>query len=538
MTFTAMPLAQRSHLFSKALVIMSENGETDRGTPATVKVLRGSTIRMITLETDCCYQAVLTRDPRFDGLFFVGVSSTRIYCRTVCRAKIPQQKNCTFYPSAAAAEQAGFRPCLLCRPELAPGNARIDATGRLAAAIARRIEEGTFIEQRFEDLAQALGVSERHLRRVVQQEFGVSPLELLQTYRLLLAKRLLTDTPLPIADVAYASGFGSLRRFNALFRDRYRLNPTQLRKTKTATITQDALVCEMTYRPPLDWQALLSYLAGRAIAGVETIEGNSYLRTVCLGQHHGWLAVEPFKDKNALQVKLSLSLVPVLQPTLARVKVLFDLAAEPQQIAAHLGSLAVHHPGLRVPGAFDSFEIAVRTILGQQVSVKAATTLMGRFVQCFGEPIATPFPTLTHLTPTAERVAQADITTIAALGIVGTRAQSIVALAQAIAERTFFLNPGCPIDQTIAQLQDLPGIGPWTAHYIAMRVLGDPDIFLPTDLGIRQALGETNPKRILAIATQWQPWRSYATLHLWKSLERKKGLLPELAQTKRMCSIV
>jgi AraC family transcriptional regulator, regulatory protein of adaptative response / DNA-3-methyladenine glycosylase II len=488
---------------------------------------------MITLDAECCYQAVLTHDARFDGVFFVGVSTTRIYCRTVCRAKTPQRKNCTFYPSAAAAEQLGFRPCLLCRPELAPGHARMDAMGRLAAAVARRMEEGTFIEQRFEDLALEFGVSERHLRRVVRQEFGVSPIELLQTHRLLLAKRLLTDTALPMADIAYSSGFSSLRRFNALFQDRYRLNPTQLRKTKTRTIAQDELVCEMAYRPPLDWQALLSYLKGRAIAGVETVESERYLRTVRLGQQHGWLAVEPVKGKNALRVTLSLSLVPVLLPALARVKSLFDLAAEPQQIAAHLGSLALDHPGLRVPGAFDGFEIAVRTILGQQVSVKAATTLMGRFVQCFGEPMETPFPALTHLTPTAEQVAQADISAITSLGILETRAKSIVALAQAVAERPLSLTPGSSIDQTIAQLQELPGIGPWTAHYIAMRVLADPDAFLPTDLGIRQALGETSPKRILAIAAQWQPWRSYATLHLWKSLERKE-VFSAPAQPKRV----
>jgi AraC family transcriptional regulator, regulatory protein of adaptative response / DNA-3-methyladenine glycosylase II len=491
---------------------------------------------MTILDADCCYQAVLTHDPRFDGVFFVGVSTTRIYCRTVCRAKTPQKRNCTFYPSAAAAEQVGFRPCLLCRPELAPGYARMDAMGRLAAAVARRMEEGTFIEQQFEDLALEFGVSERHLRRVVRQEFGVSPIELLQTHRLLLAKRLLTDTALPMVDIAYASGFSSLRRFNALFQDRYRLNPTQLRRTKTVT-AQDNLVCKVAYRPPLDWHALLIYLKGRAIAGVETVEGERYMRTVRLGQRHGWLAVEPIKEKNALRVTLSLSLVPALLPALARVKALFDLAAEPQQIAAHLGSLALHHPGLRVPGAFDGFEIAVRTILGQQVSVKAATTLMGRFVQCLGEPMITPFPSLTHLTPTAERVAQADLAVITSLGILETRAKSIIALAQAIAERTLSLTPGGSVDQTVARLQELPGIGPWTAHYIAMRILADPDVFLHTDLGIRQALGETNPKRMLATAAQWQPWRSYATLHLWKSLERKE-VIPQPAQPERVYSAV
>ena len=506
---------------------MSEKGETVREKPTTLKKIVISTIRMTTLDANWCYQALLARDPRFDGAFFVGVSTTRIYCRTVCSAKTPQKKNCTFYSSTAAAEQAGFRPCLVCRPELAPSNPCIDATGRLAAAIVRHIEEGTFTEQRFEYLAQELGVSEQHLHQIVRQKFGVSPIELLQTHRLLLAKRLLTDTTLPIADIAYASGFNSLQCLNTLFQDRYRLNPTQIRKTKTAKIAQDYLVSEVAYRPPLDWEALLSYLEKHAIASVEKVEGDRYFRTVRLGQHQGWLAVGPVREKNALQVKLSLSLLPVVPSVLARVKALFDLAAEPKQIAAHLGSLAFHHPGLRSPGAFDGFEVAVRTILGQQVSVKAATTLMGRFVQYFGEPIATPFPTLTHLTPTAEQVAQGDITAMIRLGIIRTRSTSILALAQAIAQRTISLTPGCSIEQTIAQLQELPGIGIWTAQYIAMRVFADPDIFLHTDLGIRQALGETSAKRILAFAAQWQPWRSYATLHLWKSLERTEKFIAD-----------
>lgn len=483
-----------------------------------------SLLNMITLNADRCYQAVLTRDPRFDGVFFVGVSSTRIYCRTVCWAKTPQQKNCTFYPSAAAAEQSGFRPCLLCRPELAPGNAPIDAMGQLAARIARRLEEGTLMEQSCEAIAQELGISERQLRRVVHQEFGVSPIELMQTHRLLLAKRLITDTSLSMADIAFASGFKSLRRFNALFRERYRMNPTQLRKKKTAALAQDYLVSEVFYRPPLDWPALLNYLTGRAVAGVEAIDSDRYYRTVRLGERQGWLVVEPIASKNALRVKLSLSLVPVLLPVLARVKAQFDLAADPQQIAAHLGALALHHPGLRVPGAFDGFEIAVRTILGQQVSIKAATTMMGRFVKAFGDPIATPYPKLTHLMPTAEQVVQLDITDLTALGILDTRGNSILALARAIAEGRVALTPGGATEEITEQLQGLPGIGPWTAQYIAMRVLADPDIFLHTDLGVRQALSETNAKRMLAIAAPWQPWRSYATHHLWKSLERGKGL--------------
>ncbi|WDD30179.1 DNA-3-methyladenine glycosylase 2 (plasmid) [Nostoc sp. UHCC 0926] len=483
---------------------------------------------MVNLDANCCYQAVLTRNPRFDGVFFVGVSTTRVYCRTICSAKTPQQKNCTFYSSTAAAEAGGFRPCLLCRPELAPSNAYIDANGRLAAAVIRHMEDGTFIEQGFEYLAQELRVSEEDIHQIVLQEFGVSLSQLLQTHRLLLAKRLLTDTTLSIADIASASGFKSLQNLDTLFQECYRLKPTQLRKAKIVKTAQDYLVSEVAYRPPLDWEALLSYLRIHAIAGVEKVEDNCYYRTVRLGEQQGWLMVEPIKGKNALQVKLSTSLLPVLLSVLRKIKALFDLAAEPEQIAAHLGSLALHHPGLRVPGAFDGFEIAVRTIIGQQVSVKAATTLMRRFVQCFGEPIVTPFPTLTHLTPSVEQIAQADITTITNLGIIKTRANSILELAQAIAQRSISLTPTSSIDQTIAQLQELPGIGTWTAQYIAMRVLAAPNAFLHTDLGIRQVLGESSAKRILAFSSQWQPWRSYATLHLWKYLERAEKFISHL----------
>jgi AraC family transcriptional regulator of adaptative response / DNA-3-methyladenine glycosylase II len=472
---------------------------------------------MTTLEKESCYQAVLTRDPRFDGVFFVGVSSTRIYCRTVCTAKTPRCDNCTFYPSAAAAEQAGYRPCLLCRPELAPGTARVDAVGRLATAIASRLEVEICTHCRLDDLAQELGVSERHLRRVVQQEFGASPGAIVQTHRLLLAKRLLTDTTLAIAEVAYASGFHSLRRFNASFKERYRLNPTQFRKSRVAP--QDSLVCEVAYRPPLDWQALLKFLAARMIRGVEAIEGDRYLRTVRVGGHSGWIVVEPSHVKHTLRIELSTSLVTVLLPTLARVKSLFDLAAEPQQIAAHLGELAVNRPGLRVPGAFDEFEVAVRAILGQQISVKAATTLMGRFVMAFADPATTPFQSLAHFTPTAECVAQVELENLTMLGITTTRARSISALATAIANHQLSLKSGSNVEQTMAKLRELPGVGEWTAQYIAMRVLGYPDAFPHTDLGIRKALGVTHPQQILAIARTWQPWRSYAAMHLWKSLE-------------------
>ena len=478
------------------------------------------------LDTASCYQALLTHDARFDGAFFVGVSTTRIYCRTVCTAKTPKPDRCTFYPSAATAEAAGYRPCLRCRPELAPGRAQIDAGDRLAGAAAGRIEEGALTEGSVADLARELGVGERHLRRVIAREFGVSPVQLAQTQRLLLAKRLLTDTDLSIGEIAFASGFSSLRRFNALFRERYRLNPTRLRKSRPAGTAPDTLVCEIGYKPPLDWEALLTFLVSRASCGVEAWDEGRYLRTVQIGERRGWLAAAPCPnplapDRPTLRVELSATLAPVLRPVLTRVKRLFDLAADPVVIAAHLGPLAETRPGLRVPGAFDGFEMAVRAILGQQVSVKAASTLAGHFAAAFGDPLETPFVALTHLAPTARRVAGEEPAALIALGILPTRAHSILALARAVTEGRIRLEPGGDVEAAMSKLQALPGIGEWTAQYIALRALGWPDAFPHTDLGIMTALGEKNPKRILEMADRWRPWRSYAAMHLWKSLGEK-----------------
>jgi AraC family transcriptional regulator, regulatory protein of adaptative response / DNA-3-methyladenine glycosylase II len=473
------------------------------------------------LDAPTCYQAILTHDARFDGRFFVGVATTRIYCRTVCTARTPRRESCTFYGSAAAAERAGYRPCLRCRPELAPGSAPLDSVSRLAAAAVRRIEDGALAEQRLGDLAAELGISDRHLRRVIDAEYGVSPIELVQTQRLHLAKRLLTDTALPVTEVAFASGFSSLRRFNALFRERYRLTPSDLRQRRGQIALPETLVAQVAFRPPLAADALFHYLQRRTWRGVEAIDDRQYLRTVAIGRHRGWLKIEPNGPRHTFRIEFSASLLPALLPLLARVKRLLDLAAEPQQIAAHLGPLAAAHPGLRVPGAFDSFEVAVRAVLGQQISVKAATTLAGWFVAAFGEPIETPFPTLTHLSPTAERVAGARPEELVSLGITTARANSLLALARACAEGKIVLEPGADVEGTLNRLKALPGIGEWTAQYVAMRALSWPDAFPATDLGVRKALNETNPTRVLQIAKAWQPWRSYATMHLWKSLEER-----------------
>lgn len=479
-----------------------------------------------TLDHESCYRALLAHDPRFDGAFFVGVATTGVYCRTVCPARTPRPENCTFHPSAAAAERAGFRPCLRCRPELAPGSARIDAVGRLAARAASRIEDGALTDAGVDDLAAEMGVSGRHLRRATLTAFGVTPVELAQTQRLLLATRLLTDTALPVTEVAFASGFSSVRRFNALFKERYRLNPSDLRRrrsTRSTAPTADRLTCEVAYRPPLDWTGMLRFLAGRTLTGVESVEGDCYRRTVAWQGRAGWINVFPAPGgKDALRVEVSGSLAPVLLPVLARVKRRFDLSAEPREIARCLGALAEARPGLRVPGAWDGFEAAARAVLGQQISVRAATTLAGRFARAFGEPVETPSPALTHRTPTAERVARADATEIIALGVVSARARTLIALARAVAEGSVTLEPGGDVEATTARLQELPGIGPWTAQYIALRALAWPDAFPHADLGVLKALNTTDPKRALQIAESWRPWRAYAVMHLWASLEESE----------------
>jgi AraC family transcriptional regulator of adaptative response / DNA-3-methyladenine glycosylase II len=479
------------------------------------------------LSTDHCYRALLSKDSRFDGKFFVGVSSTGIYCRPVCTAKTPMRTRCTFFPSAAAAEGAGFRPCLRCRPELAPGNAGVDASQRIAHAAASLIDDGFLEEQDLALLAARLGVTDRHLRRVFRAEFGVAPVGYAQTQRLLLAKRLLTDTALPVTDIALASGFGSVRRFNALFQARYRMQPNRLRNQESKNVGNPAMRFELAYRPPLPWETMLAFLGQRAIRGVEAVVGDEYRRTASIAHggvvHRGWIAVRPVARRAMLQVSMSAELAKVVPPVLARIKRLFDLACDPHAVAAQLGALTEAHPGLRVPGAFDGFELAVRAILGQQVTVKAATTLSGRLARTFGDPLETPWDALTHTFPGAQRIAALVVDDIASQGIIASRARSILALAGGIAAGTLVLAPGVDVDRTMAALRELPGIGEWTTQYIAMRALAWPDAFPHTDLGVMKALGETAPKRVLARAEPWQPWRAYAVMHLWHSTKSKES---------------
>ena len=471
-----------------------------------------------------CYRALRSHDARFDGRFFVGVSTTRIYCRPVCTARTPLRDHCEFFPSAAAAEARGFRPCLRCRPELAPGHAAVDAQRRLAQAAAGLIEDGSLGEEGLARLAGRLGVTDRHLRRVFRAEFGVAPVEYAQTQRLLLAKRLLTDTPMPVLDVAMASGFASLRRFNHLFRSRYRLAPMELRRTAPRREDASWLVFDLAYRPPYDWDAMLAFLERRAIPGVESVRAGLYERTLRIV--HGGVAltgrieVLPSPRRSALRVRVDPAFARCLPTVLARVKRLFDLACHPEEVAAGLGELAGAHPGLRLPGAVDGFEVAVRAIVGQQVTVRAARTLAGRIVAAFGTPLATPAAALTHAFPAPATLAALEPGAIAALGIVGSRARALVALAREAAEGRLPLEPSADVASTLARLEALPGIGPWTAQYIAMRALAWTDAFPMPDVGLAKALGEKSTARALARAEAWRPWRSYAVIHLWKSLEK------------------
>jgi len=475
------------------------------------------------------YSALTARDSRFDGLFFVGVTSTDVYCRPICPAKTPKQANCRFFDSPQQAEHAGFRPCLRCRPELAPGSAPVDDGQRIAQLIVQRLEEGSLdARSGLEAIADQFELSSRQIRRIVQRELGVPPIQLLLTRRLLLAKQLLTETTLPVTDIGFASGFSSLRRFNDAFVGRYRMPPTRLRQKATedsaAILGDQTSTLQLSYRPPYDWRGVLTFLEARALRGVEHVTGDSYARTVRLGDATGWMRVTQAKSKHALMVEFTHTLMPVLPALLARVRSLFDLNARPDLIAQHLGrdlrlrAAVKANPGLRVPGAFNGFEMGVRAILGQQVTVRAATTIAGRYVETFGLPIATPLAELSRLTPTAARVAAASVDELARHGIIASRAGSIIALAKAQRSGGLQLDGGSHHDpeHSIRQLTELPGIGPWTAHYIAMRALRWPDAFPKEDIVVRNNLGGISVKEAETVSQAWRPWRSYAVMHVWR----------------------
>ena len=489
------------------------------------------------IDADACYLALKARDARFDGRFFTGVTSTGIYCRPVCSVRLPRRENCRFFAHAAKAESAGFRPCLRCRPELAPGTpwwSIQDASTILAHQAARLLDDpdawnGNNVS--VQQLAERIGISDRHLRRIFETRFGVAPLQYLQTRRLLTAKQLLADTDLPIHQVAFSSGFASVRRFNAAFLAHYRLNPSTLRRAGAAP-AGGAVTVRLGYRPPYDIAAMAGFFDRRQIDGIERVDAATasgqprITRTLQFPfggkTFQGWFMASFDPPRHQLQLQVSDSLRQVLPQVIQRVRNTLDLDADPQAINEVLHASFPDADGLRVPGTPDGFELAVRAVLGQQITVAAARTLAQRLVRQWGEPVITPHRGLDRLFPSASVLAAADAATLGTLGVVRQRQAAIQALARAVAAGQLRLAAGVDVAATIAALKALPGIGDWTAHYIAMRALRWPDAFPSGDVALHKALGlqgQAQPARAAeALSQAWRPWRSYAVIRAWHQL--------------------
>ena len=476
------------------------------------------------LDEDQCYRAMQAKDARFDGRFFVCVTTTGIYCRPVCPARVPKRANCRFVASAAAAEEAGFRSCLRCRPETAPGTPAWAGTAATVSRALRLIEEGALDEGTVEALASRLGLGERQLRRLFLAHAGAGPQSVAANRRLLTAKQLISDTRMPLSDVAFAAGYTSLRRFNGAIRDAYGVAPTELRRAGE-TQAGGVIRIRLGYRPPFDFEHVLSYLAYRAIPGVEKAERGHYARSFDIDGVKGILSVSPAPRGHALDAQIRIfdagkGVLPV-RTIAARIRRLFDLDAEPGAIRAAfrrdplIGPRLARKPGLRMPGSFDGFELAIRAVLGQQISVKGATTIAGRIVAKSGAPCPANDEGLTHFFPSARILSGADLS---GLGLTGGRIATLAALAKATASGKVDFTPSESLEASIAALTALPGIGEWTAHYVALRAIGEPDAFPASDLGLRKAAGNGVPvsaKELEAMSEAWRPWRGYAALALW-----------------------
>lgn len=496
------------------------------------------------LNFDHCYKSIQSRDARFDGHFFSAVTSTGIYCRPVCPAQTPQPQNVRFYASATAAEAGGFRACRRCRPESAPGspdwNVRADLVGRAL----RLIAEGVVDHDGIDGLAQRLAVSTRHLHRELVAAVGAGPLALARTRRAQTARLLIDQTALALTEIAFASGFSSIRQFNETMQMIFGCPPGELRRReRAADAGRGSVVLRLRYRPPLAAEALLAHFAHRALPAIEAVAGGVYRRTMALGRAVGSVEIEPVTKTNDVLVRLRLDDLRDLGMIVQRCRQLFELDVDPTPVAEVLGTdptmatLIRARPGLRVPGAIDGWELAARAILGQQVSLVGAQTLGNRLVRALGAPLEAPVGGLTHLFPTPAAVAEADL---AGLGILPARQEALGALAQAVANGTLILDRGVEREETVRRLEALPGVGPWTAAYVAMRALGDPDAFPVTDLALRRAAGRlglgTDNRALLARAESWRPWRAYAAMYLWSSLtdslRLEESCTPSLGQRK------
>lgn len=484
------------------------------------------------LDAEACYRALHARDARYDGRFFTAVTTTHIFCRPVCPARTPRRKSCRFYATAAAAQADGFRPCLRCRPETSPGTPAWLGTSSIVARALRLIRDGALSADGVDDLGERVGVGARHLRRLFLRHLGATPIAVAQTQRTLFAKQLLDETNLPMTSIAAAAGFASVRRFNAAMQTIYGRSPTDLRRHRAqqprSSGARPGLRITLAYRPPYDWNAIATYLGARGTPGVEAATSMSYCRTLRLGERFGWIEVTPVAGAHRLAVRLHTDApADSLLRIAGRVRHLFDLDADPAAIAAHLNSdatlapILAMQPGLRVAGAWNGFELAVRAILGQQVSVRAATTLIGRIAAEFGDPLPAALQApadLQRVFPTATTLMRAPLERC---GIIRTRATAIRQLAAQVAAGAIALDGSRAAETEV--LTQLPGIGPWTASYIALRALREPDAFPASDLGLRRAFGALQGNgatpvstAVLASAAEvWRPWRAYAALHLW-----------------------
>ena len=479
---------------------------------------------MAALDTRVCDRARLARDARFDGRFFIAVLSTGIYCRPICPSPTARAENVRYFRSAEEAVAAGFRACLRCRPETAPGTPAWNGTATTVSRALRLITEGALQSESLAGLSERLGVSARHLSRLFRTHLGASPIAVARAWRLQFAKQLISDTDLPMSRVALASGFRSVRRFNDSIRELYGRTPSDLRRRRPVALRArpDEYVFRLPYHPPYDWESLLTFLAGRAIPGVEEVVSGAYRRSFALQGRHGILEVRHAKGVHALEARIRFGEPLFLLPIVTRLRALFDLAAEPAVIAEHfrrdllLGRLVKKHPGLRVPGAWDGFELAVRAILGQQVSVAAASTLAGHLAQRFGERLSLSDPGgLCLVFPSAERLAGAGLE-----GMPRVRASAIRSLAEGVVSGRIGLSLSGAEEASLANLARIRGIGDWTAQYIAMRALRQPDAFPANDLVLLRMAGQgrlMTARQLNKRAERWRPWRAYAALYLWRA---------------------
>ncbi|MGW0775546.1 AlkA N-terminal domain-containing protein [Streptomyces sp. NPDC002835] len=489
-------------------------------------------------DTERCVRAVRSKDARFDGWFFTAVLTTRIYCRPSCPVVPPKAENMTFYPSAAACQQAGFRACKRCRPDTSPGSPEWNARADAVARAMRLIRDGVVDREGVPGLAARLGYSARQVERQLLAELGAGPLALARAQRAQTARLLIETTPLPMSEVAFAAGFASIRTFNDTVREVFALAPGELREragrtraASSAPPTPGVIALRLPYRAPLEPSNLFGHLAATGVPGVEEWRDGAYRRTLRLPYGHGIVALTPHPDH--IGCRLSMTDPRDLTIAISRCRWMLDLDADPVAVDDQLrddpllAPLVDKAPGRRVPRTVDAAEFAVRAVLGQQVSTAAARTHAGRLVRAHGVPVADAEGGLTHLFPASEALAALDPE---ALALPRSRRTTLTTLVAALADGTLKLDPGSDWDRARAHLTGLPGFGPWTVEVIAMRALGDPDAFLPTDLGMRRAAAAlglpATPAALTARAAAWRPWRAYAVQYLWASDDHPINHLP------------